>query len=99
MTKRHEREEKILDRLQKENRALKGENRRLLKKLRELGKGYYKYMVAQDEEQEQEAIQETEAAVEKVCFNCSGEYRLFLIANRRFRLCQSCGKTGKVKIV
>lgn len=99
MSKKYEREQKVVERLEKENRELKSENRTLRRKLRELSKGYYKYMVAEDEEQQLEALQKVQEVAEKVCWDCQGTYKLIVIANRRFRRCNDCGKQGKVTIV
>lgn len=97
--RRQDREDSLLERLQNELRELKQTNRSLQKKLKSLSKGYYKFMVAQDEQEEKEAVEEAKETAKKLCHECSGEYREIIIAKRRFRKCQDCGKTGKVTIL
>lgn len=99
MSRKADREDRMLERLQLENRELKQTVRSLQKKLKQLSKGYYKFMVAQDEEQEKEAVQEAKETAKKLCYDCSGEYKEIIIINRRFRQCQDCGKRGKVTIL
>lgn len=99
MSKRFDREQNEIDRLNKENRELKSLNRQLHKKLKQLNKGYYKYLLNEDDDREK-AIEEVKTVAEKICFDCSiGEYKLMTIANRRWRLCSYCGKKGKVTII
>lgn len=100
MSKKYEREERIIERLQQENKILKSENRHLRKKLKELSKGYYKFMIAEDEFKQDEAIQSAKKVAEKICYDCSvGNYKEIIIHNRRWRQCDNCGKRGKVKIL
>lgn len=99
MSRRQDREDRLLERLQTENKELKQLNRSLMKKVKSLSKGYYKFMVAQDEEQEKEAVQEAKETAKKLCYECSGEYKEIIIVNRRFRQCQDCGKRGKVTVI
>jgi hypothetical protein len=98
--RRQDREDRILERYQLENRELKQTVRSLQKKLKALNKGYYKFMVAQDEEQEKEAIEAAKETAKKICWACgTGEYKEIIVMNRRFRRCQDCGKTGKITIL
>lgn len=99
MSKRWEREERIIDRLNIENKKLKSENKTLRRKLRELSKGYYRFMVAEDEAQEKEAAEQAKEVAQKLCYECHGEYKEIIVVNRRFRQCQDCGKRGKVTIL
>lgn len=100
MSKKHEREQRVLERLQEENKILKQANRRLQKQVKELGRGYYKFMVAQDEEQEKEAVHEARETAKKICYDCgTGEYKEIIVAKRRWRQCAECGKRGKVTIL
>ena len=100
MGKKFEREERIIERLQQENRILKSENRHLRKKLKELSKGYYKFMVAEDEFKQEEAVETAKKVAEKICYDCNiGDYKEIIIMNRRFRQCTHCGKRGKVTIL
>lgn len=101
MTKKFDRQETELERLQKENRELKSINRGLLKQVKKLSKGYYRYLA--DEENAKEEVEEfVEETVNKVCWDCGiGDYKEIVIINRRWRQCQNeqCGKKGKVSIV
>jgi hypothetical protein len=100
MSKRFDRENRVVERLQEENKKLKSENKQLLKRLREATKGYYRYMVADGFDQEQEALKEVKEIAKKICYDCQiGEYKEIIIINRRFRECQNCGKRGKVTIL
>ncbi len=91
MSKRHEREQRITERLQLENRKLKSENKTLRRKMRELSKGYYKFMVAEDTEEEQEAVQEAKATAQKICWTCKeGILELVNLGVRYYRQCSSC---------
>lgn len=94
MSKKYEREEREVERLYKLNRELKAENRRLHKIVKSLNKGY-KSMV------EEEVIEEEQVpeVAKKYCYQCNGLYLEVIIANRRFRQCQECGKRGKVTIL
>lgn len=93
LSKRWEREEKIIDRLQIENKALKRRIKHLEKSIRKLNKGYDKLRV-EDKVEEKDLPSEA-----KKCWECNSEYREIIIANRRFRKCQGCGKQGKVTII
>jgi hypothetical protein len=88
------REDRLIESLQNQIRELKKENRRLHKINKTLNKGYRKMV-------ETEVVEEEEIPVEiqKLCWECSGEYKLIEIAGRRFRQCQECGKRGKVTLV
>jgi len=94
MSKRHEREQKVLERLHNENRELKQEVRNLKAGIRRLNKGYDKF---QETDIPEEKIKAVESAIKKICFDCNqGEYKLIIVAGRRFRCCDNCGKRGKV---
>jgi hypothetical protein len=94
---RYQREEKELERLERHVRELKKENKSLHKRLKQLSRGYYKFL---SKDTEEEAIEEAKQEAKKICWQCSvGEYKLIFIGNRRFRMCQHCGKRGKTSIV
>lgn len=98
MTKKYSREESENERLLKENRELKSINRSLLKQVKKLTKGYYKYL--EDEENKEEVEDFVEETVNKICWDCgTGDYKEIIVVNRRWRQCQNCGKKGKVSIV
>jgi uncharacterized protein (DUF342 family) len=100
MSKRTEREEKVQERLERENRELKQINRSLMKRVKKLGRGYRKFMLAQDEGEEQDAVEAAKIAAKKMCFSCGiGEYKEVIVMNRRWRQCSECGKRGKVTIL
>lgn len=94
MSKRVDREDKKIDRLEKENRELKSLVRQLNKRLKKLSRGYRAYL-DKDIEEEKPEVEET-----KICWDCNrGEYKLYVIGNRRWRACTECNKRGKVKIM
>jgi predicted nuclease with TOPRIM domain len=95
MSKKYEREIPIIDRLEKENRELKSENRRLFKLVRRLNKGFYKLL---DEEVVEE--QQVPEEVVKECWDCGkGKLLVRIVLNRRWRECDVCDKRTKVKII
>lgn len=99
LSKRHEREERILERLTLENKELKQINRSLLKQVKKLSRGYRKFM-AEDDESEKDAVECAKEIAKKMCWDCSeGEFKKIEIAGRYFRLCNVCGKRGKTKYV
>lgn len=92
--KKHKRELDEVERLYKEIRELKAENRSLMKRLRKTNKGYYK--LRDDEKIEDEDIPKEV----KMCWDCGvGEYKELIVHNRRWRCCTNCGKRGKVTII
>jgi hypothetical protein len=98
--KKYEREERTLERLHLDNKRLKEENRHLHKKLKELNKGYYKFLFSDSQEDKEEAIQQAKQTAIKICYTCNiGQYKEIIILNRRWRECQNCGKRGKTKII
>lgn len=93
MSKKWEREDKIIDRLQLENKALKKQVKNLQKSIRRLNKGFHRL-------EEKEVIETKDIPSEaKKCWDCSGNYEICVIMNRRFRKCSDCGKRGKVKVI
>lgn len=98
MSRHHNREERINERLQEENRKLKAENRHLLKKLKQLSRGYYKFLYSDTHEEEQEAVKEAKAVAKKICFDCRvGELQLSIIGSRYWRYCNNCDKRTKTQ--
>jgi SMC interacting uncharacterized protein involved in chromosome segregation len=90
-------EEKLVDQLEAKIRELKQENRTLHKRLSRITKGYKAYLDKEDLTEEAVVSKKEE---KKICYECgTGEYRLIIIGNRRFRRCVDCGKTGKVTII
>lgn len=100
MSKKYNREESENDRLLKENRELKAINRSLLKQVKKLTKGYYKYLEDEESKKEDNVEEFVEQTVNKICWDCgTGEYKEIIVINRRWRQCQNCGKKGKVSIL
>jgi predicted nuclease with TOPRIM domain len=100
MSKKYEREQSQLEHLEKEIKRYKEENRSLLKKLKVLNKGYYKYLYSETEAEEKEALANVKAIAVKICWNCNvGNYKEIIVINRRWRQCDNCGKRGKVSII
>ena len=100
MSRKSDREDRLLERLQEENRTLKQINRSLMKQVKKLNRGYLKFTEAETKEEEKEAIKEAKEVAKKICWDCgTGEYKEIIIMNRRFRKCQDCGKQGKVTIL
>lgn len=89
-----QREDKIQERLEQENRELKKEVHRLHKLVKKLNRGYHKLV-------EEDLVEEEHIPAEiiKKCWDCNGEYKEIIIMNRRFRQCQQCGKRGKVTLL
>lgn len=96
MSKRSK-EDKLVEQLEGKIRELKQENRQLHRRLSRVTKGYKSYL---DKEDLNSEIIMNKKEEKKICYECStGEYRLMVIGNRRFRRCTECGKTGKVTII
>ncbi len=90
MSKKYNREERLTERLQEENRKLKSENKTLRRKLRETTKGYYKFMIAEDEEEEKKAIETVKTIAKKICYTCQiGELILVDLGVRYYRQCNN----------
>jgi predicted nuclease with TOPRIM domain len=92
MSKRYDREDAALERLEKENRELKQAVRSLLKQLKKLNKGYNKL-------HEEEKIQEKDIPKpsEKICYDCGGNYIKHELLGKTYRRCDNCGKRGRAK--
>lgn len=100
MSKKHNREERINERLQEEVKKLKQENRQLRQRLKNVSKGYYKYLLETEDIVEENIIETNKNEVKKICWDCGiGEYKEIIVMKRRWRQCQSCGKKGKVSIL
>jgi hypothetical protein len=99
MGRNHDREDRELDRLRRECRELKATNKSLLRQVKKLSRGYYKYLNEEDDSKE-EALEVVEKVVKKTCFDCgTGDYKEIIVGTRRWRQCQNCGKKGKVTIL
>ena len=96
MSRKYDREDRIIDRLEQENKKLKQEVRTLQKRVKRLNFGYRKYLDTDPVEKEDKKSVEIQ---QKKCYDCGGSYNLIIIHNRRFRMCDNCGKRGKTKII
>lgn len=94
MSKRYEREEKIIDRLEKENRELKKELRTYQKLLKQANKGFHK--LRDDDIIEDKDIP---ASLKKLCWDCNGELIKMELLSRRWYICDQCGKRTKTKFI
>lgn len=98
MSRKSDREDRILERLQEENRTLKQVNRSLQKKLKTLTKGYYKFLNSDSQEEEQEAVFEAKQVAGKICWDCKvGTLQLIDLVSRYYRQCDNCSKRTKSK--
>lgn len=93
MSKKHDREQRVLQRLQSENRSLKQEVKSLRNSIRKLNRGYHKL-------EEEEKIEEKDIPIPaKICYDCNvGEMVKTTILNRSWRQCSNCTRRTKVKI-
>jgi hypothetical protein len=99
---RYDREDRIIDRLQRENKELKKENRSLQQRLKRVSRGYKAYL---DKDPLEEPSRHQENAklegrdADKVCWECNGSLKVIIVGNRRFRKCDQCDKRTKVRII
>lgn len=93
MTK-YDREEKALERLERENRELKNKIRSLTNSIRRLSKGYHKFLI---EDKEDEAVKSAKKIAAKICWDCHGELKRLDIGTRYFYQCEGCLKTTPSK--
>ncbi len=94
MSRKENREERVQENLEKQNRELKAEVRRLQKLVKKLDRGFKRTL----NHIENEDV-EVPAEVVKLCFDCGGNYREVILINRRFRQCDNCQKRGKTTIL
>lgn len=96
MSKKADREDKEIDRLEKDNRELKALVRQLNKRIKRLSRGYKKYL---DEEPLKPEVEEVQEEV-KVCWNCArGVLEKIVVLNRYWRQCTVCDKRTKTKLI
>jgi hypothetical protein len=94
MSKNRNKEDRVQESLLNQNRELKAENRRLHKLIKKLDRGF-KRTLDHIENEDVEVPEE----VQKLCFDCGGNYQVKILLNRRFRQCDQCGKRGKTAIL
>lgn len=100
MSKKYERQQDDLERLEKELREYKAENKALRKKLKVVNKGYYKYLVASDKAEQEEASEQIKAIAIKICYSCNiGNLKLMILGNRYIRKCTNCDYHTKSKSI
>lgn len=93
MSKKQDREEREIERLYKTNRELKAEVRRLQKLCKKLDRGFKRTINATEE---YENIPEE---VQKLCFQCGGEFKKIEVLGRSWRCCQDCGRRSSTKVI
>ena len=101
MARRPDYETAQIERLERQVRELKSINKTLLRRVKNLNKGYYKFLDEEEKAQE-EALEEVpvnKKDADKDCWDCGGVFKVVLVHNRRFRLCQGCGKRTSVEII
>lgn len=93
MSKKYEREHRVLERLQIENKELKQKVKSLTSSIRRLNKGFQKL-------EEEEKIEEKDIPLPaKICYDCNvGEMVKTTILNRSWRQCNNCSKRTKTKM-
>ncbi|NJO65345.1 MAG: hypothetical protein HC836_46815 [Richelia sp. RM2_1_2] len=95
MSKKFEREQKIVDRLERENRELKQKLRQLTNSIRRLSKGHKKL---QEIEEPEELKREVRKVAEKICFECNlGTLQLQTILDKYYRSCNNCNYRTRAK--
>lgn len=94
MTRKADREVRITQRLQQENRDLKQKVKSLRNSIRKLNKGFHRL-------EEEEKIEEKDIPLPaKTCYDCGvGEMVKTMILNRSWRSCNNCDRRTKVKIL
>lgn len=93
--KKYEREDKIIDRLERENRELKNHIRGLTASIRKLNKGYNKFLF---EDKEKEAVVSAKKIAKKICYVCHvGSMEKVSLGNRYFRKCTNEGCENRTK--
>lgn len=93
MSKKYEREQRIMERLTRENRELKQEVKSLRNSIRKLNRGVNKLV-------DDEVIKEKDLpeAAKKICFECCvGEMVKINLLGRSWRQCDSCTRRTKTK--
>lgn len=95
---KHIREEKTIDRLERENRELKGLCRSLQKRLKKVSKGYNQFLEEDGIEETSAALTKVTAELEKICFDCGiGSMIKVDLGTRYYRACNNCTRRTKSK--
>ena len=92
-------EEDQVESLERKIRELKSINRSLMKRLKNVSRGYKRYL-SEDVETPYEQGERPKKEEQKVCFDCGrGTMDIKIILNRRWRECSVCGKRTSTKLV
>lgn len=98
MSKKFQREESILERLEQENRQLKAINRSLTKRLKSVSRGYRKFQDEENQDEKENIIKEAAKELQKMCWTCRvGKLNKVELGNRYYRKCDSCPYRTKTK--
>jgi hypothetical protein len=88
-------EEDQVESLERQLRELKSINRSLMRRLKNVSRGYRKYLSKDVDEPE-----EPKREAQKICYDCGrGTMDIKIILNRRWRECSVCGKRTSTKMV
>lgn len=94
--KKNDREDDIVERLEKEIRELKSINRSLLKRLKKVDKEYHKSLDAAEETKEEDLQEIAKPIKLKNCNDCGkGTIKEINLMGRIFLECSGCGPKGK----
>lgn len=93
MSRKADREVRVMQRLQQENRSLKQEVKSLRNSIRKLNRGYDKLV-------EEEKIEEKDIPIPaKICYDCNvGTLEKVSVFGRYWRQCNNCPKRTKTKM-
>lgn len=95
---KYQREDDLIERLEKENRELKSLSKSLQKRLKKVSKGYNNFIQEDGLEESNKALETLTKELNKICYDCGGNYKKYKLVNREYRLCDGCGKRSKAKI-
>jgi hypothetical protein len=96
MSKRKNKEEDEVEKLEKEIRELKSLNRSLLRRLRKIDKGFNEYVKEANHEEEEEP--RTPPERRSLCSSCGrSELTNITVAGRCFKRCELCGWRSKTE--
>ena len=91
-------DENQVESLERKIRELKSINRSLMKRLKNVSRGYKRYL-SEDLDTPEEQSEKPKHEAEKVCFQCGkGIMEIKIILNRRWRECSVCSNRTTVKV-
>lgn len=98
MSKKFKREASVVERLEKENRELKALSKSLQKRLKKVSRGYYKFIEEEALEESTEALEKVTKELNKLCWECGvGNLIKVDLGPRYFRKCNNCPRRTKSK--